>query len=47
MSVNGNGMDRKNAFFNRFFSQLLISPTNAWTSTRIRDISVLLNLKKL
>ena len=39
MSVNGKRMDRKNAFFNRFFSQLLISPTNAWTST-IRDIPV-------
>ena len=40
MSVNGKGMDRKNAFFNRFFAQLLIFPTNAWTS-KIRDVSVL------
>ena len=39
MSVNGKGMDRKNAFFNRFFAQLLIFPTNAWTS-KIRDVSV-------
>ena len=39
MSVNGKGMDRKNAFFNRFFAQLLIFPTNAWTS-KIRDIPV-------